>query len=89
VKLADLIKQGKISINVLDPSAVDELTQQLLAVKLKDVEKDGKVGVIGKEHMKKLLGDKSPDLADSVMLRMYYEVKNLKSTGKYSIAFVR
>ena len=47
VKLSDLIKEGKISINVFDPSIVDELTQQLLAVKLKDVEKDGKVGVIG------------------------------------------
>jgi hypothetical protein len=89
VKLADLIKQGKISINVLDPTAVDELTQQLLAVKLKDVEKDGKVGVIGKDAMKRLLGDKSPDLADSIMLRMYYEIKNLKSTGKYAIAFAR
>jgi phage terminase large subunit len=89
VKLSDLIKQGKISINVLDPSTVDELTQQLLSVKLKDVEKDGKVGVIGKDQMKKILGDKSPDIADSVMLRMYYEVKNLKSTGRYSIAFVR
>ena len=89
VKLSDLIKQQKISINILDPSAVDELTQQLLAVKLKDVEKDGKVGVISKDQMKKLLGDKSPDLADSIMLRMYYEVKNLKNTGKYSIAFIR
>ena len=89
VKLSDLIKEGKISINVFDPSIVDELTQQLLAVKLKDVEKDGKVGVIGKDQMKRLLGDKSPDLADSIMLRMYYEIKNLKSTGKYSIAFIR
>ena len=89
VKLSDLIKEGKISINVFDPSIVDELTQQLLAVKLKDVEKDGKVGVIGKDQMKRLLGDRSPDLADSIMLRMYYEIKNLKSTGKYSIAFIR
>lgn len=89
VKLSDLIKEGKISINVFDPSVVDDLTQQLLAVKLKDVEKDGKVGVIGKDQMKRLLGDRSPDLADSMMLRMYFEVKNLKSTGKYSIAFIR
>lgn len=88
VKLSDLIKDGKISINVLDPSIVDELTQQLLAIKLKDVEKDGKVGVIGKDLMKKMLGV-SPDIADSIMLRMYYEVKNLKSTGKYSVAFIR
>lgn len=88
VKLSDLIKQGKISINIMDPVMVDELTNQLLAVKLKDVEKDGKVGVIGKDQMKRMLGDRSPDLADSIMLRMYYEIKNLKSTGRYAIAFV-
>jgi hypothetical protein len=87
VKLSDLIKEGKISINVLEPSIVDELTTQLLAIKLKDVEKDGKVGVIGKDVMKKMLGV-SPDIADSIMLRMYYEVKNLKSTGKYAIGFI-
>jgi hypothetical protein len=87
VKLSDLIKERKISINVLDPSIVDELTQQLLAIKLKDVEKDGKVGVIGKDQMKKMLGV-SPDIADAMVLRMYYELKNLKSTGRYSIAFV-
>jgi hypothetical protein len=72
----------------MDPVMVDELTNQLLAVKLKDVEKDGKVGVIGKDQMKRILGDRSPDIADSIMLRMYYEIKNLKSTGKYAIAFV-
>ena len=88
VKLSDLIKQGKISINIMDPVMVDDLTNQLLAVKLKDVEKDGKVGVIGKDQMKRMLGDRSPDLADSIMLRMYYEIKNLKSTGRYAIAFV-
>jgi hypothetical protein len=88
VRLSDLIKQGKISINVMDPVMVDDLTNQLLAVKLKDVEKDGKVGVIGKDQMKRMLGDRSPDLADSIMLRMYYEIKNLKSTGKYAIAFI-
>ena len=85
VKLSDLIKQGKISINVMDPVLVDELTQQLMSVRLKDVEKDGKVGVIGKDQMKRVLGS-SPDVADSIMLRMYYEIKNLKSTGRYAIA---
>jgi PBSX family phage terminase large subunit len=88
VKLSDLIKQGKISINIMDPVMVDDLTNQLLAVKLKDVEKDGKVGIIGKDQMKRMLGDRSPDLADSIMLRMYYEIKNLKSTGRYAIAIV-
>jgi len=86
VKLSELFKDGKISINIMEPSVVDELTQELLAVKLKDIDKDNKVAVMSKDEMKKILG-KSPDLSDAFMMRMYYEIKNLKSTGRYAIAF--
>jgi hypothetical protein len=87
VKLSELFKEGKVSINILEPSTVDELTQELLAVKLKDVDKDNKVSVQSKDEMKKVLG-KSPDLSDALMMRMYFEIKNSKTTGKYSLAFV-
>jgi len=86
VKLSELFKEGKVSINLMDPTTVDELTQELLSVKLKDIDKDNKVGVQSKDEMKKVLG-KSPDLSDALMMRMYYELKNLKSTGRYAIAF--
>jgi hypothetical protein len=86
VKLAEQFKEGKVSINLMDPTTVDELTQELLSVKLKDIDKDNKVGVQSKDEMKKVLG-KSPDLSDALMMRMYYELKNLKSTGRYAIAF--
>jgi hypothetical protein len=71
----------------MEPSITDELTQELLAVKLKDVDKDNKVSVQSKDDMKKVLG-KSPDLSDALMMRMYFEIKNMKTTGRYSIAFV-
>jgi hypothetical protein len=87
VKLSDMIKDGQISINVLDSSIVEELTQELLTVKLKDVDKDNKIQVISKDEQKKVLG-KSPDLSDALMMRMYFEIKNLKATGKYALAFV-
>lgn len=87
VKLSELFKEGKMSINILEPAVVDELTQELLAVKLKDVDKDNKVAVQSKDEMKKVLG-KSPDLSDALMMRMYFEIKNMKTTGKYSIAFI-
>lgn len=87
VKLSEAFKEGKISINILEPSLVDELTQELLSIKLKDVDKDNKVAVQSKEEMKKVLG-KSPDLSDALMMRMLPEIKNLKSTGRYAIAFI-
>jgi len=87
VKLSELFKEGKISLNVLDTSMIDDLTQELLAVKLKDVDKDNKVQVGSKDDMKKVLG-KSPDISDALMMRMYYEIKNLKATGRYSMAYI-
>ena len=87
VKLADMFKEGNISLNIMDPNIVDELTQELLSVRLKDIDKDNKVAVQSKDEMKKILG-KSPDLSDSVMMKMYWEIKNLKSTARYAMAFV-
>lgn len=87
VKLSELFKEGNISINLLDTSIIDDLTQELLAVKLKDVDRDNKVQVASKEDMKKILG-KSPDISDALMMRMYYEIKNLKATGRYAMAYV-
>jgi len=87
VKLSELFKEGQISINILDPSVIDDLTQELLAVKLKDLDKDNKVQVASKDDMKKILG-KSPDLSDALMMRMYWEIKNQKATGRYAMAYL-
>jgi hypothetical protein len=87
VKLADMFREGKISLNLMDPNIIDDLTQELLSVRLKDQDKDNKVAVQSKDEMKKILG-KSPDLSDALMMGMYHQIKNLKSTGRYAIAFV-
>jgi hypothetical protein len=63
------------------------MTQELLAIKLKNLDKDNKVAVQSKDEMKKVLG-KSPDLSDALMMRMYWEVKNLKASGKYAMTFI-
>ena len=75
-----------MSINLIDNTLVDELTQELLAVKLKDIDKDNRVGIQSKDEMKKMLG-RSPDLGDCVCMRMWWELKNIKSTGRYALQF--
>jgi hypothetical protein len=87
IKLSEMIKEGKISINVMDPNTIDTLTQELLSVRLKDTDKDNKIGVHSKDEMKKILGT-SPDISDAVMMKMLFEVNTLKNTGKYSISFI-
>jgi hypothetical protein len=82
-----MFKEGLISINVLDPNIIDTLTQELLSVRLKDTDKDNKIGVHSKDEMKKILGT-SPDISDAVCMKMLFEVQNHKTTGKYSISFI-
>jgi hypothetical protein len=84
VKLSDMFREGKLSLNILEPSVIDDLTQELLSVKLKDVDKDNKVQVQSKDEMKRILG-KSPDLSDALMMRMLPEIKTQKTTGRYAI----
>jgi hypothetical protein len=86
-KLSELFREGKISINLYEPSTVDEITQELLSIKLKNVDKDGKIQVQSKDEIKKVLG-KSPDLSDAIMMRMYPEVKKTLNTGRYAITFI-
>lgn len=84
VKLADMLSEGLISILVDDVMLLDELTQELLAVKLKNPDLENKLALISKDEMKRVLG-KSPDISDTVMMRMYFELKNNKITKKYGI----
>ena len=50
------------------------MIQELEQVKQKDIDKDGKVALIGKESIKEVLG-RSPDIADALMMRMYFELQ--------------
>lgn len=86
-KLGQLFKEGKISININNPEIIDDLTNELLAHKYSNLDKDTKIGVISKDQVKSILG-RSPDISDAVMMRCFFELKNNKTTGRYKIAFV-
>ena len=86
-KLSDMFKEGLISINVMNPDVIQDLTQELLSVKIKNLDKDQKVSVMSKDEQKRLLG-RSPDISDALMMKMYYDVKNNNTTKKYGIAFI-
>lgn len=88
VKLSDMFKNGEISININNPTLIDKIIEELLVVKLKDTDKDGKVTINTKDEQKRILGH-SPDFGDAMMMRMYYNIpiKN-KSTGKYSLSIL-
>jgi len=74
--LAEYIEKQKIKMISISNELFEILCQELQCIKQKDMDKDGKLAIIPKEIMKKILG-RSPDIADSVMMRMYYEVKSV------------
>jgi len=61
-------------------SHVKEITaEEMEQVKMKDIDKDGKQGIISKEHVKELIG-RSPDEWDSIMMRYFFEMEKKYTT---------
>jgi hypothetical protein len=70
-KLAEMINTNKVYINC-DTLIQDTITEELEVVKSETLDKDSKMAVISKDKMKETLG-RSPDFADMLMMRMYFE----------------
>ena len=71
-KLAEYVNEGKIYVNV-NGEIKQKLIEDLEVVKQKDVDKDGKKGVLPKDKVKELI-QRSPDYSDMMMMRMFYEI---------------
>lgn len=73
-KLADIVNAGEMYVNCNEDTKI-ALTEELEQVKQKDMDKDGKKAVVGKDKVKELIG-RSPDISDALMMRMYYELED-------------
>ena len=80
--LSRLVEEGRVAIKVRD--YMDEIMEELSQIKEADVDKDGKVKLIKKQDLKESLG-KSPDFADAIMMRMYFELTNHKNISLSSV----
>jgi hypothetical protein len=72
-KLADYVNSNLIYLydNHIDDR--DMIVTELGLIKQKDVDKDGKLSIIPKDEIKRSIG-RSPDDADCLMMRMYFEL---------------
>lgn len=77
-KLADYINQHLIYIS--DQKYKKETIEELEHLKQRDIDKDGKIKLITKDKIKEIIG-RSPDFADSLMLRMFFELNKNKTVG--------
>ena len=72
--LAEKVNNREISVLTTDERVKESLIEELEQIKSKDLDKDGKLKIKNKDEVKEALG-RSPDIADCLMMRMYFELR--------------
>ena len=72
--LADKAEKSEIGIDSVNPDIKDLIVEELEQIKRKNLDKDGKIYIISKEEIKEAIG-RSPDFADMIMMRMFFELE--------------
>lgn len=88
-KLSEIVNNRQMSVKIksfktniegyTQEKAVSDLIEELDAIKQTDNSQDGKKAIIPKSEIKEMLG-RSPDFADILMMRMFFELKDLPVT---------
>jgi len=74
IKMAEMIT-NKLAGEICDNDTVKQTTaEEMEQVKLKDIDKDGRQGIIAKDRIKELIG-RSPDEWDSIMMRYWFALR--------------
>lgn len=73
-KLSELVQLNQVYIDCKESVIQDEIIKELEQVKRDKIDSDGKLCILSKEKVKELIG-RSPDYADALMMRMYFEFK--------------
>ena len=78
--LAKKINEGQLGISCNNINTKNDIIEELEQVRTKDADKDNKLQILSKDTIKSLIG-RSPDYADALAMRMYYEIDN--NYGRY------
>jgi len=73
-RLAERINSNGLYIASEEPKEVEEIIEELEQLKQKNVDVDGRKGIIGKDVIKKIIG-RSPDYRDMLLMRVYFDLK--------------
>lgn len=71
--LADKAEKAELGIDEVSPDIKDLIIEELEQIKRKNLDKDGKIYIVSKEDIKEAIG-RSPDFADMIMMRMFFEL---------------
>lgn len=85
--LADHVNNHKMAIKlevfdggteIIEGKFMASLYEDLEQIKTKDIDKDGKRAIIGKDDVKEVLG-RSPDYGDTFIMRMWFELQRRRN----------
>jgi hypothetical protein len=83
VKMANKIQAREAGEICTDTDVKDLTGEEMGQVKIKDIDKDGKVGIVPKNVVTQIIG-RSPDDWDTIMMRYYFDLVPYK--GQYFIS---
>ena len=74
-----VVMANKIQLRLVGETNTQSATRDIIGeemeqIKLKDIDKDGRIGIVSKDTIKANIG-RSPDHWDSIMMRVYFELK--------------
>ena len=72
-KLAEMVNAGLISIPEVSEEIKELVIEDLEQIAQKNIDKDGKIEILGKDEIKEKLG-RSTDFSDALMMRMIFEI---------------
>lgn len=78
--LADYAGEGKLAIETESEEYRQFITEELEQIKARDVDKDAKLKIVSKDDIKEHLG-RSPDFADMLGMRMFFELDKTPVPG--------
>ena len=83
---ADYVNRSMIRINVDDVRLKDRIIEEMQEIKAADITVAQRLSIVSKREMKENLG-RSPDVADALMMRMYFELKDVGEKKTLEIFF--
>ena len=85
-KLAERINSNGLFFDTKDPKIQQDTTEELEQLKQKNVDGDGKKGIVPKEQVKSIIG-RSPDYRDMLLMREWFELKENKRKPGFNTMF--
>ena len=83
-ELEPIISSGKMKLIVMNSNDKETIIEELDVIKQKNPDKEGKLQILTKEEIKQLI-NRSPDFADAIAMRMWFELNKQPEVQIYFI----